>query len=92
MSVGWTSLALDRLADIYVLAVPADRGPIAACVEGINRRLADDPSGPGESRTGSRRVWFTGPLVVGFDLLIGGGVIVFHVERLKHGAVGEGDL
>lgn len=83
MTVEWQEDALDRLADIYVAAAPADRDEIGRCVEHINARLASDPGGLGESRSPGRRVWFTPPLVVVFDLPVGGGVVVTHVARLK---------
>ena len=91
MSVEWEEPTLDRLADIYLEApTPADREAIARCVERINAQLAVDPWTPGEDRGPSRRVWFSHPLVVGYDLVPGGGVLVNHVARLK-GALPEPD-
>lgn len=83
MSVEWEEPTLDHLADIYVEATPAEREAIAQCVERINARLAVDPWTPGEDRGPGRRVWFSHPLVVGYDLVPGGGVLVNHVARLK---------
>ena len=83
MSVEWEEPTLERLADIYVEVTPAEREAIARCVERINARLAVDPWTPGEDRGPGRRVWFTHPLVVGYDLVPGGGVLVNHVARLK---------
>ena len=83
MSVEWEEPTLDHLADIYVEATPAEREAIARCVERINAQLAVDPWTPGEGRGPGRRVWFSHPLVVGYDLPPGGGVVVFHVARLK---------
>lgn len=82
--VTWEEDALERLADIYVEApTPADREAIARCVERINAQLAVDPWSPGEDRGPGRRVWFSHPLVVGYDLPPGGGVVVYHVAPLK---------
>jgi hypothetical protein len=39
MSVECEANTLDRLADIYVAATPAERDIIAECVEQINARL-----------------------------------------------------
>ena len=83
MSVEWEEPTLDRLADFYVEATPAEREAIARCVERINAQLAVDPWTPGEDRGPGRRVWFSHPLVVGYALLPGGEVVVFHVARLK---------
>lgn len=85
MSVEWEEPTLDRLADIYVEAAPAERDAIARCVERINAQLALDPWTPGEDRGPGRRVWFHPPLVVGYDLLPGGVVLVNHVARTKGG-------
>lgn len=83
MSVEWEEPTLDRLADFYVEATPDEREAIARCVERINARLAVDPWTPGEDRGPGRRVWFLPPLVVGYALPPGGGVVVFHVARTK---------
>ena len=83
MNVEWEEDTLDRLADIYTAADPADRDAIAVGVEQINAQLATDPWNLGESREPGRRVWFAHPLVVVFSLLPGGGVVVYHVARLK---------
>jgi plasmid stabilization system protein ParE len=84
VTVEWTDEALDRLADLYVsAATPADRDALARHVERSNRRLAADPHGLGESRGPGRRVWFSPPLMVAFDLPVGGGVVVFHVGGAK---------
>ncbi len=83
MSARWQEDALDRLADIYVEVTPAERDAVVQCVERINARLAVDPAFLGESRGPNRHVWFNHPLMVGYDLPPGGGVVVFHVARLK---------
>lgn len=85
MSVEREEPTLDRLADIYVAVTPDEREAIARCVERINAQLALDPWTPGESRGPGRRVWFSPPLVVGYALPPGGGVVVFHVARTKGG-------
>lgn len=83
MSVEWTSTALDRLADIYVEAEPSERDAIGRGAERINAQLALDPSSLGESRGPRRRIWFSHPLAVSYYLPPGGGVIVYHVAKLK---------
>ena len=84
MSVEWTADALDQLADIYVAApTPAARETIARCIERINARLTTDPWSPGEDRGPGRRVWFSPPFVIGYNLPPGGGVVVFHIAKLK---------
>lgn len=44
MLVEWTGAALDRLADLYVAADPADRDELERGVERINAELAADPA------------------------------------------------
>lgn len=90
MSVRWEGRVLARLADIYVEVTPAERDAIARCVERINARLATDPWTPGEDRGPGRRIWFFPPLVVGYALPPGGGVVVFHVARTKGGPTDAG--
>jgi hypothetical protein len=85
MTAEWTEDALDRLADIYVAAAPSERDAVVRCVGLINSRLAADPWDVGESRGPRRRVWFVYPLVVAFDLLPSGTVLVNHVAKLKTG-------
>ncbi len=82
--VRWKEVALDRLADIYVAApTSTERDSIARRVERINAQLAAHPWGLGEDRGPHRRVWFTPPLMVVYDLPPGGGVVVIHVAKLK---------
>ena len=89
MSVEGEEDALDKLADIYVEATPAERDAIGRCVERVNAQLAVDPHDPGESRGPGRRVWFTPPLVVAYDLPPGGGAVIFHVAKSKDGPAAE---
>lgn len=80
MRVEWTDEALDALADLYVAASISDKFAIGQTAEHINRQLADDPSEPGESRSGGRRIWHVPPLVVLYR--VGPtGVVVSEVER-----------
>jgi len=65
-TVVWKTAMLERLAQLYVEATPADRIRMAKGVESLNRRLADDPLDEGESRTGSSRMAFVPLLVVTF--------------------------
>jgi hypothetical protein len=84
MVVKWRSTALDRLAAIYTAEPTPDRREfIFETAHAINLRLADEAESLGESRGPNGRIWFHYPLVVGFTLPSGGGVVVFHVERLK---------
>ena len=61
--------ALDRLADIYVSAIPELRVEIARAVEALNRRLAHNPYEEGESRSGNLRITFPKHLVVHFRVI-----------------------
>lgn len=83
----WNEDALDRLADIYVNEpTPAARDRIERCVQRINRQLATDPWSPGEDRGPGRRVWFTPPLMVVYDLPVGRDPVIVHVMRFNGGA------
>ena len=67
-AVIWKTALLDRLADIYVAAEVDERERMAAGIEALNARLADDPSDVGESRVGGYRVAFTPLLRVSFHV------------------------
>ena len=83
-SVVWAIPVLDRLADLYVEAEPADREPMAAGVEALNRRLVMNPTEEGESRDGDQRVTFTLYLVVRFRVdLMSDRVRVIGVARSR---------
>ncbi len=83
-SVVWANPILDRLADLYVGAEPADRERTAAGVEALNRRLATNPTEEGESRDGDQRVTFTPCLVVRFRVnLMSDAVRVIGVARSR---------
>lgn len=60
--------ALDKLAEIYVAAEPAERERIATGVEALNRRLALAPLEVGESRGGSLRLDFPDLFAVRFRI------------------------
>ncbi|MFO0850367.1 MAG: hypothetical protein U0871_17675 [Gemmataceae bacterium] len=70
-TVTWAAPVLDRLADLYVAADPADRRRMADGVEALNRRLALRPWDEGESRDGLYRLTFP-PLLA----------VRFHVDRM----------
>ena len=80
-AVIWQDRALDRLADVWVAATPAERAEIERDVAALNRRLAADPAGEGESRTGRVRVVIDGYLTVYFELYAAGVVRVTDVRR-----------
>jgi hypothetical protein len=73
--VVWRTETLDRLAELYVAAAPADRDRMAAGVDALNRRLAEHPLGEGESRDGSIRITFTALLMVRFRVDAGAAVV-----------------
>ncbi|WP_439621769.1 hypothetical protein [Gemmata sp.] len=54
----WLDSTLDKLAGIYVALDLSDQDRLAAGVELFNARLAADPLGVGESRSGGLRVAF----------------------------------
>jgi len=67
--VVWSQVALDQLADIFVLADLELQRRMADAVEALNRHLELRPFDEGESRDGSGRVVFVqGGLVVGFSV------------------------
>lgn len=86
MLVEWKATALDRLADLYVTADPAVRDELEQAVLRISAELADDPGRLGESRaTDDRRVWFSFPLMVMFEVRRSEGMVhVTHTAGLKH--------
>ncbi len=57
-AVVWKTSLLDRLAEFYVVADPADRDRMGVGVEQFNEQLAADPLGVGESRMGGYRMAF----------------------------------
>jgi hypothetical protein len=52
-----------------IVAAADDRGRIGSAVQTIDRSLSIDPTGFGESRSGSIRIGFARPLGVQYDLL-----------------------
>lgn len=92
MSVEWTDVARDRLADVYVRLDLDGQRALVSQVERIEARLNSDPWFLGEFRGSDRlRVWCTGPLAVIYRLPPGGGVVVLYATGLKHGAVTDDD-
>lgn len=75
LRVEWLNKALDNFADLYVGASPEEREQMAAGVEALNRRLADNPFEEGESRSGSARVTFVPLLMVRFRIEAAAGVV-----------------
>ena len=64
----WREGLLDRLADLYVAASVHDRERMARGVQGLNRRLKDEPMDVGESRPDGFRVVFLPLLFVTFHV------------------------
>ena len=84
MAVRWRDHALDQLADIYVAEADQPRREwIVLCVQQMSALLGMDAQFLGESRGGMHRVWFCYPFVVGYTLILGGDIVVFHIKRLR---------
>lgn len=64
-TVIWVQEAEDRLTKLWLAA--ADREAIARASDTIDRQLAVNPLGVGESRVSNFRVLFEGPLGVTYD-------------------------
>ena len=63
----WMEVALDALADEFVLADLPTRDAIEQAVRRLNTRLAADPNALGESRPGrGRRIAFEQPCAITF--------------------------
>ncbi len=63
----WMSVALDALADAFVQADLPTRDAIERAVRRLNRLLASNPSGLGESRSGdAQRIAFEQPCAITF--------------------------
>jgi hypothetical protein len=84
VTVIWQPPALDQLADYYVLLPLADQRALEVTVKRIDKRLEENAWSLGESRgSDARRLWFTGPFAVSFDIQPGGLVYVLHIGILK---------
>jgi plasmid stabilization system protein ParE len=80
--VEWTNAARDQLADIWVLATPAERTVIERVVVAGERDLADDPLAVGESRFDRVRVAIRPPLTIWFEISADGSrVRIFRIRR-----------
>lgn len=78
----WDDIAKDQFADIWVQATqPGERDRLERAYHRVNRKLDSDPMFVGESRGGNRRLWFTRPLAVLYELIPGGGARVLRVLR-----------
>jgi hypothetical protein len=67
-TVYWRDSLLDHLADLYVTADVPERERIARGVQGLNRRLKDEPYEVGESRDDRFRIAFPPLLAVVFEV------------------------
>lgn len=65
-TVMWSDMAMDQMADIFVVTDLPGQDHLTTLIDGLNRRLARDPRDEGESRTGNYRVTFIGDLTVRF--------------------------
>ena len=65
-TVRWSPEAERVLADLWT--VGPDRNAIAAAADEIDVRLSRDPAAVGESRSGTRRLMFQGPLAALIDV------------------------
>jgi plasmid stabilization system protein ParE len=65
-TVVWKPAAEAELAELWMTA--ADKPALAQAANEIDDRLAKEPIALGESRSGSTRVWFVGPLGVTFEI------------------------
>ena len=61
-TVDWSRRSQDELADLWTNAT--NRGAVTAAADEIDRLLARDPLGVGESRDGGNRILFEPPLAV----------------------------
>ena len=65
-AVTWMSVALDELADAFVLADLPRRDAIEKAVLKLNKQLAADAIDLGESRDSNQRVAFVRPCAIYF--------------------------
>jgi plasmid stabilization system protein ParE len=66
MRIEWLQSALNDLAAIWARADSVRRKAITAASHRLDRRLANNPQNAGESRSGTNRIVFIGPLIVFF--------------------------
>jgi plasmid stabilization system protein ParE len=65
-TVLWKQQAEDKLAEVWMAS--ADRNAVSEAAAEVGRLLRSGPESQGESRYGSRRIVFIGPLAVGFRI------------------------
>ncbi len=68
--VEWAPAAVDQLAAAWTAADSRVRAAITAATADLDRELAADPSGVGESRPGDFRVHYVLPLGVRYRVLM----------------------
>jgi hypothetical protein len=66
-TVVWKPAAEAELAELWISA--ADKHAIAAAANEIDVRLRLAPHSVGESRSGTIRVWFAGPIGVTYEIV-----------------------
>jgi hypothetical protein len=82
--VVWLDQVTDQLATIY-LEVTSQHGDTHRLNDALNRveaGLASNPGAFGESRSGTARVWFEGPVEVLYEVHEDEGVVV--VRSIQH--------
>lgn len=81
--VEWIPVALDGAMELWMAA--DDRNAVTDAIEAIDRQLARDPLGAGESRPDDQRIMFALPLGVRYRVIeadrLGRVVAVWRVRR-----------
>lgn len=67
-SVRWRTEASDELAEIWLNSDPAGRHDVTAAADSIDKALATRPNDCGESRDEQRRIFYSQPLAVIFQV------------------------
>ena len=66
--VFWHRDALEELARVWMDAADVERRSITAAVQEVDQLLAGSPETVGESRDGTERITFVGPLGLVYDV------------------------
>lgn len=80
--IRWRATAVQALGAAYMTARPLGLGPaVTAATDRAERLLANAPGEVGESRSGTRRVTFVGPLVIEFSIRAADRIVVIQSVR-----------